>query len=233
VTERKIRASSRALATRTPRTVRNLRSAAQVPLPPSPAAVADHIESRANALLSSAKKAVKKAEIPEKAVNVRDVMSNAVAVNAAALSYEALLLIKALIPLAKELTIPAMATFGTPQRTYWLPDLFVILTAAFWGPFLTWLTSALLLPLGNSMVINMVSTAAIAKPGPEYRADPMTFAVTKALLAYLIHYHGFQLWGILGKSGVETVGASVGTETQLICAGIGAIAALWEGVLGR
>ncbi|KAF8511744.1 hypothetical protein BDD12DRAFT_120777, partial [Trichophaea hybrida] len=203
--ERKTRSGSRALATRTPRTVRSLREVAVVPLPPSPAVVADEIETRANAIIASAKKAVEKAEIHEKATGLRDRLSNVISVNATSLSLEAILLLISIIPVTYQITLPAITVVGTPAVTYILPDLFVILTAAFWAPFLTWLVTALVLPVGNALLFNLVS-ASVAKDAAEHPVDPLTYAVTRALLTYLVHYKGFSFWGLLGEKTVATVG---------------------------
>lgn len=66
-----------------------------------------------------------------------------------------------------------------------------------------------------------------------YRVDPLSFSVTKALVAYLVYYKGFNFWGLLGEHAVNYVGLSVGRELQLIGAGVGGVAALWEGILKR
>lgn len=203
-----------------------------MPLPPSPAMVADEIETRANAIIASARKAVEKAEIHEKATGLRDRLSNVISVNATSLSLEAILLLVSIIPVTYQITLPAITAVGAPAVTYILPDLFVILTAAFWAPFLTWLVTALVLPIGNGLLFNLVS-ASVAKDGAEHPVDPLTYAVTRALLTYLVHYKGFSFWGLLGEKAVAIVGTSVGRELQLVGAGIGGIAAIWEGILRR
>lgn len=214
--ERKTRGGSRALAVRTPRPVRSLRDAAGVALPPSPAAVADGIESRVNAIAASAKTALESAEIAEKALNIRDRLSNVISVNATSLSLEAVLLL----------------VVGWPATTYVLPDLFVLLTTAFWAPFLVWLSTALLVPLANAVTFNLVATT-VQRKNEQYRVDPLTFAVTRALAAYLVHYKGFTFGGLFSEQAIKMVGASVGKELQIIGAGIGGIAALWVGILSR
>ncbi|KAA8895532.1 hypothetical protein FN846DRAFT_332709 [Sphaerosporella brunnea] len=230
--ERKTRGGSRALAVRTPRPVRSLRDAAGVALPPSPAAVADGIESRVNAIAASAKTALESAEIAEKALNIRDRLSNVISVNATSLSLEAVLLLVAVVPVSYELTLPAVDVLGWPATTYVLPDLFVLLTTAFWAPFLVWLSTALLVPLANAVTFNLVATT-VQRKNEQYRVDPLTFAVTRALAAYLVHYKGFTFGGLFSEQAIKMVGASVGKELQIIGAGIGGIAALWVGILSR
>jgi hypothetical protein len=209
-----------------------VRSDAVVPLPPSPAVVAEGIESRVNAIAAKAKKAVEATEIAEKAIGIRDRLSNVISVNATSLSLEALLLLIALIPVSYELTLPAIEPLGLPVTTHVVPDLFVLLTAAFWGPFLVWLTTAIVVPMLNAAAFNLVATT-VQQKGERYQIDPLTFAVTRALVAYLVHYKGFTFGGLLGEQAIKTVSASVGKEVQLIGAGIGGIAALWVGILRR
>lgn len=241
--ERTLRSGSRQLSTRTPKS-RILQEAGKVPLPPSPAVVADAIESRTNAIKHSAMKAVEKISLQEKATDLRDRLSNVVSVNAATLTYEAVFLLYRLIPLVYFVKIPAIPAINTASHNVLLPDLFVLLTAGFWGPFLAWLTTAVLVPLGNAYFFNLTATAANvarSKPydptvstAPEgYKTDPLTFAVTKALIAYLVHYKGFNFMGLLGGESLKIVGAGVGRETQIIGAGIAGLAAVWESILRR
>lgn len=236
VSERKTRSNSRPVATRTPRTVRSIRQAPGVPLPPSPAAVANEIEARANAIVASAKEKFENAEIQERATGVRDALSNVVSVNAVALTLELAYLFSTLIPRTYEVTVPAVSALGTQTQIWVLPDLFVLLSAAFWAPFLTWVATSIAGPLANSLLFNLVATS--VKPDPlsgttGYKADPLTFAVTKTLIAWLVHYKQFNFWGLLGSGAVDTVATSVGKELQLVTAGVGGIAALWEAILKR
>lgn len=235
-TERKTRAGSRALAARTPRTLRSSHdaSAPAVPLslPPSPAVVASEIERGTHAIIASARKAVEKAELPEKAAGLRRRLSRVASVNATTLALEAVLLLATAAPATWRGRLPAVPVLGLPSLPYALPDPLVLLTAAFWAPVLTWLATALVLPLANALLFNLVSTT-VAHDGAEQQpaVDPVTYAVTRALLTYLVHYKGFLFWGLLGERSVAAVAAGVGRELQLVDAGIGGIAAVWEAIL--
>lgn len=244
LTERTLRSGSRRLSTRTPKNIRIVQETGKVPLPPSPAVVVDAIENRTNAIKDGAMKAVEGISIQEKAIGLRDRLSNVVSVNAVTLTYEAAFLLYRLIPFVYLVEIPAIPAINTAPHSVLLPDLFVILTAGFWGPFLAWLTTAILVPLGNAYFFNLTATAANvarSKPydptistAPEgYKTDPLTFAVTKALVAYLVHYKGFNFMGLLGGESLKIVEAGVGRETQIIGAGIAGLAAVWESILRR
>lgn len=235
VLERKTRSGSRPLGTRTPRTAtRSLRQAIQAPLPPSPAVVANDIETRANSLVASAKESFKNAEVQQRATGVRDALSNVVSVNAVALTLELAYLFHTLIPRTYEVTLPAISALGSSARIFVLPDLFVLLTAAFWSPFLTWVATSIAGPLANALLFNLVATSVKADGADStHKVDPLTFAVTKTLVAWLVHYKQFNFWGLLGDAAVDTVGASVGRELQLVTAGLGGTAALWEAILKK
>lgn len=242
---RTLRSSSRQLSSPTPRAARAFQEVVELPLPPTPAALADAIESRVNAMVDSARRTIEKVDAQEKATELRDKLSNVVSVNAVTLTYEAVFLLYELIPLVYLVTIPAVPSLGTGTRSFHLPDLFVLLTTEFWGPFLTWLTTSVLMPLGNAYFFNLTATAAnvarstkpydpTASTTPEeYRTDPLTFAVTKALVAYLVHYKGFNFMGLLGDESLKIVGAGVGKDTQLIGSGIAGLAAIWESILRK
>lgn len=244
LTERTLRSGSRRLSVRVPKSIRVVQEAGNVALPPSPAVVADAIESRTNAIKDGAMKAVGKISIQEKAAGLRDRLSNVVSVNAVTLAYEAVFLLYRLIPFVYLVKIPAISAINTAPHNVLLPDLFVLLTADFWGPFLAWLTTAILVPLGNAYFFNLTATAAnVARSKPYdptisttlegYKTDPLTFAVTKALVAYLVHYKNFNFMGLLDGESLKIVEAGVGRETQVIGAGIAGLAAVWESILRR
>lgn len=219
--------------------MRSIRDAARVPLPPSPAVVADAIESGANAIRRSARKAVEKVAIQEKATGLRDRLSNVVSVNAASLTYEVVVLLYYIVPMTYSTKIPTIPILGNSPKYFSLPDLFVLLTAGFWGPFATWLATAIFIPLTNAYFFNLTATAAAATnlklsgPSEEYKTDPLAFAVTKALVAYLVHYKGFAFMGLLNHENLAVIDASVGKDAQLIGAGISGLAALWASILRR
>ena len=155
-TERRTRSGSRALAVRTPRTVRSLRQT----IPPSPAVVADVIEEGTSALIATAKAAVERTEIGQAATGVRDRLSNVISVNATSLALEAVLLLVAIIPRTYEV------------EGYLLPDLFVVLTPAFWSPFLAWVATSVAIPVVNALVFNLVSTTVAVVDTSSTRRTP-------------------------------------------------------------
>lgn len=118
-----------------------------------------------------------------------------------------------------------------------LPDLFVLLTSGFWSPVLTWLATSVVVPAANAAVFNLVATTVGPKTSKveddAHPIDPLSFAVTKALVAYLVHYKGFSFGGLLGEQAVGFVGTSVGKELQLVGAGVSGLAAIWEGILKK
>jgi len=195
----------------------------------SPATVTDNIERGANAIMASAREVVQRAEIRETAAGVRDKLSNVISVNVVSLSIEAALLFAAVIPITYEITLPAIDAIGYPSTRYIVPDLFVLFTTSFWAPFMVWLLTTVVLPGLNAVVFNLVSTS--NKEGAAYKADPLTYSVTRALCVYLVHYKGFTFGGLLGQAAVANVGNTVGRELQMIGAAIGGIAALWVGIL--
>ncbi|KAI5809381.1 hypothetical protein BZA77DRAFT_328771 [Pyronema omphalodes] len=224
--ERMTRSGSRALSTRTPRTIRRL----PAPIPTSPAIVADDLETRSASFIAATKRVVTSTDLQEQAISLRDRLSNVISVNAAALSIEAVLLLVAVIPVNYQLTFPAIEAVGIASTTFEVPDLFVLLTGAFWGPFLTWLATAVILPLINAFLFNLVSSV---KEKEQPKVDPLTYAVTRGLVTYAVYYRAFLFFGALGEESVLTIARGVGRELQLVNAAVGAVAAIWEGILKR
>ena len=132
-----------------------------------------------------------------------------------------------MLPLRFLTTIPAIPALGvtwdTPVK---IPDLFALLTLAFWGPFTLWVTTSIALPLLGAWFVNLQNGG--GSGGTQY--DVVSFNVTKALVAWVVYVLG----GVEGESvAVVQKGVPAGAAGMVAGAGVGALAGLYEAVLRK
>jgi hypothetical protein len=183
--------------------------------------------------------------VTEGAHSVREILSSVVSIELLVLSIEAVGLGADVLPLRYAFTIPAL-TLPLLKTSAWpvaLPDLFLLLTSHFWGPFLLWTSTSLFVPLLFSYFINL--TLPKSKPltpvtrshptAPSYKFDPLIFNIVKALATYLVYAQGLTLGGVIAPNVVKRVVGSIpgGFEGILIGAGVGILTSLYEAVLKK
>lgn len=124
-------------------------------------------------------------------------------------------------------------------RPIYYPDVFVYLTG-YWLTLLgTWMVLSFWIPLAVAWVCNLTLKLK-ARNGqeywrPRYRVDPVTYSVTKGLLAWLVFMQGSTLFGILSTETVARVlqAQPAGFQGIVISSGVGVILALWDGIQGK
>lgn len=211
--------SAPALSPGTPRTPLTF---SQIAIHPSPAVLADRIETQTKTLLESFSSYVSSSPLPAFLNSIRSTLSSVISIELFALFIEAWGLRAQVLPMAYLTTIPSIPAIGMGEISILIPDLFALLTSAFWGPAALWLSTSLLLPLMAAWFFNFT------EGGRNY--DPLSYNVTKALLAWVVYVRG----GVGGDSrGVVEKGVPGGSQGLLIGAGIGVLASLYEAVLKR
>ena len=125
------------------------------------------------------------------------------------------------LPLRYLTTLPAVPAIGTPELAIKIPDLFALLTMAFWGPVGLWLITSIALPLMGAWFINLKG---------EGGYDSVSFNAVKALTAWIVYVRG----GVGGDSTrVVEQGVPGGSAGLLVGAGVGGLAGLYEAVLRK
>lgn len=230
-----------AATTRTPR--QSISLAHSAPLPPSPAVIADVIDSSTAELRSRFDDLWEAAGITERAENLRESLSSVVTIEAMALAMEALGLRSKVLPLRYAFTIPAIAGLRSSGWPVSLPDLFLLLTSSFWSPVLLWASTSFFVPLLFAYFFNLTLKAKSTQSGirpqhsvqPTYQFDPLAFNVVKALATYLVYSQGATFGGVIGQDSIDTVRASVpgGAGGILIGAAIGGLTSIYEAILRK
>jgi len=217
--------------------------ASNVPLPASPADVADAIDVQTRRIRTSISHAYERTRFQEYSDSLRDYSSSTAAINIIAILIEAKGLREVLIPFNAVASISPTIFTSEPTQIY-MPDLFVLLSTAFWGPFSLWLLTTLLLPALASYFINLPlaqlpshspARRASIKSHPRITFDPFVFNVTKGLVAYAVFALRYQVIRFYENADIELVNLSMpgGYHGLLISSGVGAAASLYEAVLKK
>ncbi|KAI9887984.1 MAG: hypothetical protein M1823_000241 [Watsoniomyces obsoletus] len=226
-----------AVATRTPRQSLSLSNA--IPLPPSPAVVADVIDQSTAELRSRMGDVWEDVGLRERAESLRDYLSSVVSIETAILAIEANGLRSEVLPLRYAFTMPPVSGLTSSAMAVHLPDLFVVLTSSFWSPVILWSITSLFAPLLFGYFFNLTLRARQAHSGqqthqPTHRVDPLTFNITKALISYLVYSQRFRL-GLFVDETIDRTQAAIpgGLHGLLIGAAIGGLTSLYEAILKK
>lgn len=204
------------LTKRTP--ARALSIAQRVPLPPSPAALASQIDAQTSSMRTSISEYISTSRLPGTLDTVRSNLSTVTSIELLTLFVEAAGLQVEVLPLRYLTTLPAIPAIGMNELSIKIPDLFALLTMAFWGPVGLWVITSIALPLIGAYLINL--------KGEGY--DAMSFNATKALIAWIVYVRN----GVKGESqAVVQKGVPGGSTGMFIGAGMGGLAALYDAVL--
>ncbi|ESZ91922.1 hypothetical protein SBOR_7716 [Sclerotinia borealis F-4128] len=229
--------SERAIARSSTALTRTLRVSAlsfsTVPLPPSPAVVADVIDRRTAVLRAKANDYYKDLGVVEAVETARETVSTVVALEFIMLLSEALQLQPELLENKFAFTIPALDVLSTSEFAVKIPDLFLLLTTSFWGPFTLWLSTSLLLPLFGAYFFNLTS-----KPSTRtkrYSFDPLTFNIVKGLLTFVVYGRDATLGGLVNLEHVARINSALygGYKSVLVGTGIGILVTMYDAVLKK
>jgi hypothetical protein len=222
---------------RTPR-VSNLAFASNVPLPPSPSVVADAIERRTAVIRRRVSRSFEETGIAEAAESTRESLSTVVSVEALIIAFEAFFLRHEVLPDRYAFTVPAIKLLHTAEHPVKIPDMFLLLTSSFWGPTILWSLTSFLAPLAAAYFFNMTSKPRTGRTNSQqfqYKFDPLTFNVVKALLTYVVFVQDATFGGWVDLEYVARINSALygGASSVLVGCGIGVLVTLYEAVLKK
>jgi hypothetical protein len=219
--------------TRTPR-ASALALAQNVPLPPSPAVVADVIDRRTAVLRSKVDTFYKELGVAEKIENTRENVSNIAALEFLLVLSEILQLQPVLLANKYAFTIPALSFLGTSAYPVKIPDLFLLLSNEFWGPFTLWICTSLLVPSLVAYFFNLTRTPT-TRSRTRYSIDPLTFNIVKGLLTFVIYGQDATLGGLVDLEHVARINSAFygGYNSVLVGAGISILFTMYDAVLKK
>lgn len=229
-----IRTPARALSTAS-RKASTAVSASSIPLPASPAVIANQIDAATSGLLTSFSTRVSASRFPGYITSTRRALSSPPTLSFLLLFLEAWSLRPLVLPLKSLAEIPPIPALGTDAIAVKVPDFFACLTWQFWGPVAVWSFVSLLGPLLAGYFVNIRSSttpvAALAGKEEEGKVDVLSFHVCKAVLAWVVFLRG----GLGRGESVRVVerGIPGGVGGLFVGAAVGGIAGLWEGVVRK
>lgn len=173
--------------TRTPRTVSRVASRiSQVDLPASPAQLAEVADQSFQAAKTKATELWEKTRIEEAIEVIRENASSVVFIQLAILFIEGAGLEWNTLVWKHTFDSPAVSYPKVDKKEVHLPDMSLLLTSNFWAPATLWSLTSWFLPLLFSYFFNLTlrSNTRHKSSSKQYRIDPLTFNVARALLAY-------------------------------------------------
>jgi hypothetical protein len=182
-------------------------------------------------------------------VAARDTLSSVHALVLIVAATELYFIRPAILPSVYAFTIPASVNIiGRSDWPVYLPDMFVLLSQFFWSPALVWFFTSFIVPTFAGFFFNLAATsphtasapamrtrARTAALGPEYRVDPLTFSIAKALVSFLVYGQGVTFYGLLPETSIARLNAAVygGYQGILTGAAITGLASFYDAILKR
>lgn len=165
------------------------------------------------------------------AESARESLSTVTGIQVLLLAFEMYGLQRAVLPWRDAFSVPAL-NIRDPFRVT-LPDVFVLVTSAFWAPSSLWLSTSLFAPLIFSWFFNLTVNA---KRSARYTVDPLVFSVAKAVTAWLVYGPpGYNAGGLVSGTTALRVNIAVpgGWFGIVIGSLIGMMASLYEVALRK
>ncbi|KAF3482791.1 uncharacterized protein GIQ15_02115 [Arthroderma uncinatum] len=219
-------------------------------LPPSPAVVTDAIDRQTTRVRKSVSEAWDQSGMTERTYTLRSWLSSVNAIQTLITAFELFGVLNEVMPWKYLTTIPATESLNLPEIAIKIPDLFVLLTASFWSPFLLWVTTSIALPSIVAYFVNINlkmsqsaghsasarrTAASSAQDKCKACGDPLVFNVSKALVAALVYGQGFNFWDLFSAMSLQRVSGAVpgGVTGLLTGSALCTLGSLYEAILRK
>ncbi|KAH8842253.1 hypothetical protein MCOR27_002281 [Pyricularia oryzae] len=221
--------------------------AQRIPLPATPAEVAEAVDRSTAVVRQHVNSVLAESSIPEYTQATRQSLSTVTAVLLTAHLFELYFLRQELLADRYAFTIPAIKALGTRDYIINMPDLFLLLTSSFWKPASIWMLTSFIIPSFFGYFFNL-SAANSHSPGVatrgrprgvthdvEYRVDPLTYSVVKAVISYVVYAQGAALGGYVDPNSVARINSALygGWKGVLVGSGITGLMAMYDAVLRK
>lgn len=216
--------------------------AARIPLPATPADVAMAVDRSTMAMRKRVSSIYQESGITEASHATRETLSTVTSVLFCVSAFELYHIRPELLANRYAFTIPASGILSTSDIPVYLPDMFLLLTASFWSPALTWILTSFVLPSLFGYFFNLTATS--GTPGPRTRSraqlqntvvDPLTFSIVKALISYVVYAQGTTFYGLLSEASIDRLNGAVygGYKGMLVGTAITGLISIYDAVLRR
>jgi hypothetical protein len=220
---------------------RALSLASRIPLPATPADVAEAVDRSTIAVRTRVASLYQESGITEATHATRESLSTVNSVLFAVSLFELYFLRPEVLSDRYAFTIPAVNFLGTKDYPVFIPDMFLLLTSSFWSPVLLWAFTSTILPSLFGYFINMTTNAHHGRitrrsaPPPDYVVDPLTFSIVKAVLSFVVYGQGVTFGGWIDPVSIERINTAIYGGYKGILAGtaITGIFSVYDAVLKK
>ncbi|KAI0102061.1 hypothetical protein GGR51DRAFT_302298 [Nemania sp. FL0031] len=220
---------------------RALSLASRIPLPATPADVAQAVDRSTVALRTHVASVYKDSGITEATHATRETLSSVNAVLFAISAFELYFLRPEILADRYAFTIPAVSFLGTNDYPVFVPDMFLLLTASFWSPALLWAFTSSILPSIAGYFVNLTGGAPRGRItrrsslAPDTVVDPLTFSIVKALISFVVYGQGVTFGGWINEVSIARINSAIygGYKGVLVGAAISGIFSIYDAVLKK
>ncbi|KAH6655421.1 hypothetical protein BKA67DRAFT_515561 [Truncatella angustata] len=219
---------------------RALSLAQRIPLPATPADVAEAVDRGSVILRNRATSLYKESGITEATQGIKEDLSTVNSILFVISLFESWFLRPEVLPDRYAFTIPAIDFLGTNDHPIQVPDLFLLLTSSFWSPFLLWLFTSFLLPTAAGYFFNLSAAhqpnrRARTYSSPEYVVDPLTFSIVKALISFVVYGQNVTFGGWVNEQSIARVDGALygGYKGILTGAAITGLVSIYDAILKK
>ncbi|KAI1331799.1 hypothetical protein F5Y16DRAFT_244051 [Xylariaceae sp. FL0255] len=220
---------------------RALSLASRIPLPATPADVAQAVDRSTLALRMRVASAYKESGITEATHATRETLSTVNSVLLVISAFELYFLRPEILADRYAFTIPAISFLGTSDYPVFIPDMFLLLTASFWSPALLWAFTSTILPSVAGYFINLTAGAHHGRvtrrsaPAPDAVVDPLTFSIVKAIISFVIYGQGVTFGGWVDEVSIARINSAIygGYKGVLVGSAITGIFSIYDAVLKK
>ncbi|KAM7223407.1 hypothetical protein V8F06_001284 [Rhypophila decipiens] len=223
---------------------RALSLASRIPLPATPADVAQAVDRGTVAVRERVASIYQESGITERTQVTRENLSTVQSILFFISVFELYFLRPSLLPNKLAFTIPAIQALNTNPWDVYLPDLFHLLTSDFWSLALTWTFTSFAFPALIGYFFNLSagnSTTGGSGKGrhragyTEYVIDPLTFSLAKGIVTYVVYGQGASFNGWISPSVVREINNALysGYKGVLVGSGVSTLAAIYDAALKK
>ncbi|XDG04352.1 hypothetical protein ABKA04_003967 [Annulohypoxylon sp. FPYF3050] len=219
---------------------RALSLASRIPLPATPADVAEAVDRSTVAVKARVATLYRESGITEATQATRESLSTVTSVLFAISAFELYFLRPEILADRYAFTIPAVAFLGTKDFPVFVPDMFLLLTSSFWSPALLWAFTSAVLPSLAGYFVNLSVSSHHGRVGRRSHAydpvvDPLSFSIAKALISYVVYHQGLTFGGWIDETSIARINTAIygGYKGILTGTAITGILSIYDAVLKK
>ena len=220
---------------------RALSLASRIPLPATPADVANAVDRSAVAVRTRVLSIYKESGTTEAIHATRESLSTISSVLFAINAFELYFLRPEILADRYAFTIPAIAFLGTNDYPVFVPDMFLLLTSSFWYPAFLWAFTSVVLPSFVGYFVNLTTGSHHGRvtrrtnTAPDHPVDPLAYSIVKAVISFVVYGQGVTFGGWLSPHTIERIDGAIygGYKGVLAGTAITGVLSVYDAILKK